>query len=131
MTPERFTKQVDYSREYKAQQRREAGVPRRKLREPRFRATRLIAWLEPFIVEVPMNGPGRSTIRFNGKPLSSNNYRFVEALRRGEIEFATLQRVDALCTEHELPLWEVERAAASYKRDKRTGKRKREAKRAS
>jgi hypothetical protein len=114
------------SREYKARKRREAGIQGRHLVKPYFWSDRLIRHLDRFIVREKdsSGGSGSEIMRLNGKPLEPNDLRRINAWRSGEQERVQIEAVDRIAQKYDLPLWEIEEAAATYKRDRRS-KRKR------
>jgi hypothetical protein len=122
----------EYSRLYKERQRREAGVPVRKLTNPKFDSRKLSAWLEKRItVEETKGKNGKPVFRshLNGKQLTTQDADFIRHLRYDSQERVSLKRIDQLAVRYDLPLWELEEFASRYKLDIRTLRRRRNANR--
>jgi hypothetical protein len=117
-------KRYEVSRVYKEHKRREAGIPPRKLVNPRFDSKKLANWLEQYLVKVEQkNGNdkvGSPRLHLNGKLLTKLDGDFIRHLRNGQQVRVTLKRVDTLAIKYDLPLWELEEFASRYKTDIRT-----------
>lgn len=117
----------NYSREYKAKQRRAKGIPSRgpQLLDPKFDAEKLVAYLEARITRVEIKSRRTRTmpLHLNGIQMHESDRRYYLRLKAGEVERASLARIDELATRYDLPLWELAEAAGRYKRDVRSRKK--------
>lgn len=55
--------------------------------------------------------------------MHESDRRYYLRLKAGEVERASLARIDELATRYDLPLWELAEAAGRYKRDVRSRKK--------
>lgn len=124
----------NYTREYKAKQRRAKGIPARgpQLLNPKFDSKKLIDYLEQRIttVEIKVDKGSRkktttSVLHLNGVQMEQADQRYYLRLKHGEVERASLARIDELATRYDLPLWELAEAAGRYKKDVRSKRPKR------
>jgi hypothetical protein len=127
-------KRNEYSRKYKEKQRREAGVPVRKLTNPKFDPEKLYTWVDRVLVLAEVesdNGKRKHNQLFlNGQRLDREDADFLRHARNGATERLTLERVDRLAVKYDLPLWELEEYASRYNLDRRTKRRRKNASRA-
>jgi hypothetical protein len=128
-------KRNEYHRKYREKQRRENNVPVRAgtLKNPRFDTQKLYTYLKQWLSEEKVNEGKTSATRIllNGLPLNNTDQRYLLHLKHGRNELTDLKRVDRLANKYDLPLWEMVEAAGRYKRDVRTARRIRRAKRPS